>query len=53
MIIEIDNKVIMVPRGDLSGFMALVDPNLYQKYIITGTNVKLVLYVRLQRNIYG
>ena len=50
---DLDDHVVMVFRGRLAELMAEVAPKLYRKYIILGKNGEPLLYVKLQKALYG
>lgn len=50
---DLEDHVVMVFRGRLAELMAEVAPKLYRKYIILGKNGEPLLYVKLQKALYG
>ena len=50
---ELDEDVIMVLKGRLAELMVQVAPNLYRKYISVDSKGKPILYVKLQKALYG
>ena len=50
---EMDDVVHMVMRGRLAELMAETAPELYRKYITHGKNGEAILYVTLQKALYG
>eukprot|EP00804_Cyclotella_cryptica_P010749 CCRYP_005527-RA/>CCRYP_005527-RA protein AED:0.26 eAED:0.17 QI:0/0/0/1/1/1/3/0/840 len=50
---DLDEDVIMVLRGELAELMAKVEPKLYRPYIITTSRGESILYVKMQKAMYG
>ena len=50
---DLDEEVIMVLRGELAELMAKVEPKLYRPYIITTSKGESILYVKMQKAMYG
>ena len=50
---ELDEEVDMVLRGDLAELLVKVAPDIYRKYITRDKKGKAILYVRLQKALYG
>ena len=50
---DLDKEVIMVLREELAEVMAKVEPNLYRPYIITTSRGESILYVKMQKAMYG
>ena len=50
---NMDDEVIMCLRGKLAEFMVTVAPSIYRKYITVDKNNRPVLYVKLQKALYG
>jgi hypothetical protein len=50
---EMDEEVIMTLRGRLAELMVKTAPNIYRKYITLESNNRPVLYVLLQKALYG
>ncbi len=50
---EVDEDVIMVLKGDLAGMMVQIAPEVYRKYITTDKKGTKILYVKLQKALYG
>jgi hypothetical protein len=48
-----DEEVIMLLRGRLAELMVKTAPNIYRKYITVDSNNQPVLYVKLQKALYG
>ena len=48
-----DERIIMLLRGKLAELMVRVDPGLYRKYVTTSDNGVPMLYVRLDKALYG
>ena len=47
-----DKYVIMLLRVRLAGLMAMVDPNLYLKYVTTDQNSQTLIYVKVLKALY-
>jgi hypothetical protein len=50
---DMDEEVTMLLRGRLAGLMAKTAPNIYRKYITVDAKNQPVLYVKLQKALYG
>jgi hypothetical protein len=50
---NMDKEVIMTIRGRLAELMAKAAPNIYIKYITIDANNQPILYVKLQKALYG
>jgi flavoprotein len=50
---EIDEDVIMVLKGDLADVMVQIAPEVYMKNITTDKKGTKILYVELQKALYG
>jgi hypothetical protein len=50
---EVDKDVIMVLKGDLADMMVQIAPETYRKYIATDKKGTRILYVKLQKALYG
>ncbi len=50
---EVDEDVIMVLKGDLADMMVQIAPEVYRKYITTDKKGTKILYVKLQKALYG
>jgi hypothetical protein len=50
---ETNEDVIMVLEGPLAELMVKVVPSLYRKYITTNSKGKALLYVKMQKALYG
>jgi hypothetical protein len=48
-----DEEVIMTIRGRLAELMAKAAPNIYIKYITIDANNHPIIYVKLQKALYG
>ena len=48
-----DEFILMLLRGKLAEMMVRVDPKLYRKYLITSPRGEPMLYVRLNKALYG
>jgi hypothetical protein len=50
---DMDEEVFMCLRGRLAELMVKTAPEIYRKYIYVGSDNKPVLYVKLQKALYG
>jgi hypothetical protein len=50
---DMDEEVFMCLRGRLAELMVKTAPEIYRKYIYVGSDNKPVLYVKLQKAVYG
>ena len=50
---NIDKDITMVPKGRLAELMVQVVPNLYTKYITFDKKGAAILYVKMQKALYG
>jgi hypothetical protein len=50
---DVDEDVIMVLKGDLADMMVQIAPETYRKYITTDKKGTRILYVKLQKVLYG
>ncbi len=50
---HLDEKVTMVLKGRLAELMVQVAPNLYRKYITVDRKGTAILYMRMQKALYG
>jgi hypothetical protein len=50
---DMDEVVIMAIRGRLAELMVKAAPNIYRKFITLDANNQPILYVRLQKALYG
>ena len=50
---ENDEFLLMILRGKLAELMVQLDPKLYRKYVITSSRGELMLYVKLNKALYG
>ena len=50
---EVDKDVIMVLKGDLADMMVQIAPETYRKYIATDKKGTRILYLKLQKALYG
>ena len=48
-----DDVVYMVMRGELAELMAETAPQIYRQYVTYGKGRKAILYVNLQKALYG
>ena len=50
---EVDEEVLMVLKGELADMMVQIAPETYRRYVTVDKKGKSVLYVRLQKALYG
>lgn len=50
---DVDEEVIMVLKGDLAEMMIQVAPEVYRKYVAVDKKGTKILYVKLQKALYG
>ncbi len=50
---NIDEEVIMVLKGDLADMIVQIAPEIYRKYIAVDRKGTKMLYVKLQKALYG
>ena len=50
---DIDEEVIMVLKGDLADMMVQIAPEIYRKYIAVDRKGTKMLYMNLQKALYG
>jgi hypothetical protein len=50
---NVDEEVIMTIRGRLAELMVKAAPNIYRKFITLDANNQPILYVKLQKALYG
>jgi hypothetical protein len=50
---NVDEDITMVLKGRLAELMVQVAPNLYRKYITVNKKGTAILYVKMQKNLYG
>jgi len=50
---DLDKEVIMVLRGELAELMVLIDTELYGPYVIETKRGEKLLYVRMNKAMYG
>ena len=48
-----DENVLMVLKDDMAEMMVKIAPNIYRKHITTNSKGRPILYVRLQKMLYG
>ena len=48
-----DNDVFIIFRGTMSELMLEANPNIYRKYNSYGKKVEALLYVHVQKALYG
>ena len=48
-----NEQTLVILKGKLAELMVQIDPNIYQKYIITSSKGEPMLYVRLSKALYG
>ncbi len=50
---DVDEDVLMVLKGELAEMMIQIAPQTYRKYVTVDTKGTLILYVKLQKALYG
>jgi hypothetical protein len=50
---DVDEDVLMVLKGELAKMMTKIAPQVYRKYIIADRKGTPILYVKLQKTLYG
>ena len=50
---KMDDMVYMVMRGELAELMAETAPQIYRQFVTYGKGGKAILYVKLQKALYG
>ena len=50
---EVDEDVLMVLKGDLADMMVQIAPQIYRKYVTVDKKGTPILYVKLQKALYG
>ncbi len=50
---DVDEDVLMVLKGELAEMMIRIDPQTYQKYVTVDRKGTPILYVKLQKALYG
>jgi hypothetical protein len=50
---DVDEDVLMVLNGELAKMMIQIAPQTYQKYMTVDRKGATILYVRLQKTLYG
>jgi hypothetical protein len=50
---DLDEDIIMILKGQLAKLIVQVAPNLYREYISVDRKGKAILYVKMQKAIYG
>ncbi len=50
---NIDEEVIMVLKGELAEMMIQIAPEVYRKYVSVDREGTKILYVKLQKALYG
>ena len=50
---EVDKEVLMVLKGDLAEMMVQIAPQVYRKYVTVDRKETPILYVKLQKVLYG
>ena len=48
-----DEFVLMLLKGTLAEMMVKIDPSLYRKYVFVGKRQQPMLYVKLNKALYG
>jgi hypothetical protein len=50
---DADKDVLMVLRGELANMMVQIAPQIYRKYVTVDRKGRPILYVKLQKALYG
>ena len=50
---DVDEDVVMVLKGELADMMVQIAPEVYRKYIAADRKGTPILYVKLQKALYG
>jgi hypothetical protein len=50
---DVDKDVIMVLKGELADMMIQIEPEVYRKYVTVDRKGTTILYVKLQKALYG
>jgi hypothetical protein len=50
---DVDENVLMVLKGELAEMMVHIAPQIYLKYITVDRKRSLLIYVKLQKAMYG
>ncbi len=50
---DVDEDVIMVLKGELADMMIQIEPEVYRKYVMADRKGMPILYVKLQKALYG
>ena len=50
---DTDEHVIMLLKGSLVDLMAMIDPNLYRKFVVINSKGESMLYVKIQKVRYA
>ncbi len=50
---NVDEDVLMVLKGELAKMMIQIAPQTYQKYLMVDRKGKPILYIKLQKALYG
>jgi hypothetical protein len=50
---DVDKDVIMVLKGELADLMTQIAPEVYRKYVTVDRMGTPILYVKLQKALYG
>ncbi len=53
VIMDVDENVLMVLKGELAEMMVHIAPQIYRKYITVDRKGMPMLYVKLQKALYG
>ncbi len=49
----VNEDILMVLKGELADMMVQIVPQIYRKYIAVERKVTMILYVKLQKALYG
>ena len=50
---DVDKDVLMVLKGDLAEMMVQIAPQVYRKYVTVDKNGTPILYIKLEKALYG
>ncbi len=50
---DVDKDILMVLKGELAELMIQIAPQVYRKYVTVDRSGTKVLYVKLQKTLYG
>ncbi len=50
---DVDKDILMILRGELAGMMVQIAPQVYRKHVTVDRKGMPILYVKLQKALYG